>query len=279
MGETGLTVTRGGRRFPVVVLYPAARAGSDAPPPTAGRPYPLVVFSPGFDVDPAVYTPLVSAWVGAGYIVAEPYFPFTAEGAPGGVNESDLVQHPADLRSVIDTMVGLSSAPAGVLSGMVDPARIGVAGHSDGGDVTDAVVADSCCRDPRVKAAEVLSGAELAGFGGSYGPPGVPLLAVQGDADQINAPACSEQIYNGSGMPRYYLDLHGAGHLPPYTAAPGSEVYQQAVSRVTLLFWAAYLGGDSSALSALKRAGVAGPGGTLTAGGPVATVGSCPGAP
>lgn len=277
VGETDVTVVRGTRRFPVVVFYPAAAAGSGTEPLRQAAPYPLVVFSPGFDIDPTVYVPLLSSWVAAGYVVAEAYYPFTAAGAPGGVNESDIVQHPADLRAVIDRMLALSSSPGDPLAGLVDPARIGVAGHSDGGDVADAVVADSCCRDPRVRAAEVLSGAELASFGGTYGPPGLPLLVVQGDADQINLPACSEQIYDGAGSPRYYLDLLGAAHLPPYTAGGGA--YLQAVERVTLLFWQAYLRGSGSALSALHGAGVAGAAATLTAGGPVEQVGYCPGAP
>src|SRR5437763_4187834 len=37
---------------------------------------------------------------------------------------------------------------------------------SDGGDVSLAVAAGSCCRDRAVKAAVILSGAELQAFGG-----------------------------------------------------------------------------------------------------------------
>lgn len=278
VGETALTVARDGRRFPVVVLYPATRPGTGAPPARDRRPYPLIVFSPGFDIDPTVYTSLLASWTTAGYVVAEPYYPFTAAGAPGGVNEEDLVQHPADLRAVVDRMLTATTDPGGPLTGMVDPSRIGVAGHSDGGDVTDAVVADSCCLDPRVRAAAVLSGAELAGFGGTYGPPAVPLLVVQGDDDDINPPACSEQIYNGARAPRYYLDLRGAGHLPPYSSAPGGAVYQEPVRRVTLLFWQAYLKGDGPAAAALAAVSPT-PAATLTSGGPVGVAGTCPGAP
>jgi len=55
-----------------------------------------------------------------------------------------------------------------MLSGLIDPTEIGVVGHSDGADVSLAVATNTCCRDPRVEAAAILSGAELASFGGSY---------------------------------------------------------------------------------------------------------------
>jgi predicted dienelactone hydrolase len=239
----------------------------------------LIVFSPGFDIDPAVYNTLVGRWASFRFVVAVPDYPFTAGGAPGGVNEADIVQHPEDLEATIDELIVVSSSSGTLLTRMIDPSRIGVAGHSDGGDVTDAVVSDSCCRDPRIRAAAVLSGAELTSFGGTYGPIRVPLLVVQGDSDTINAPPCSEQIYSAGGAHRFYLALRGAGHLPPHAAGPSGAVYQQAVDRVSALFWTAYLDDDASAASALEaRTGVAPPA-TLTAGGPVAQIGNCPGAP
>ena len=279
MGTTGVTVARGARQIPVQAFYPAISTGAGTAPLTGGRPYPLIVFSPGFDIAPAVYYALVEHWASLGYVVAVPQYPFTTAGSPGGVNESDILQHPADLEAVIDRLVALSRRTSGALSGLVDPARIGVAGHSDGGDVTDAVVSDSCCIDPRIRAAAVFSGAELASFGGTYGAPRVPLLVVQGDDDRINAPACSEQIYDTAVAPKFYLDLHGAGHLPPYTGASGGEEYQQAVFRISDLFWQGYLRGVSRAVTALQAAQGPVPAGTLTSGGTVPLAGSCPGAP
>jgi predicted dienelactone hydrolase len=279
VGSITLTVTRPGRRFDVLVLYPAADAGPAAAPLTAGRPFALIVFSPGFDLDPGVYDPLVARWASLGFVVAIPDYPFTAAGVPGGVNEADIVQHPADLEAAIDRLLEASLSPGTVLTGMIDRSRIGVAGHSDGGDVTEAAVSDSCCRDPRIRAAAVLSGAELTSFGGTYAPASVPLLVVQGDSDTINDPACSEQIYNTGGSPRFYLDLRGAGHLPPYTGDPSGVEYQQAVDRITALFWAAYLKGQSSALTTLESDAGAGPFATLITGGPVDQNGTCPGAP
>lgn len=264
-----LTVTRVGRRIEVQVFYPSA----------GRRPFPLIVFSPGFDISPSVYDPMVTGWASLGFVVAVPDYPFTAPGATGGVNEADIVQHPADLEATIDQILAMSSRSGNRLDGLIDGTRVAVAGQSDGGDVTDALASNSCCRDPRILAAAVLSGAELTSFGGTYGPAPIPLLVTQGDSDTINAPACSEQVYDTGGSPRFYLDLRGAGHLPPYISDPAAVVYQRAVDRVTGLFWQAYLDRDASARASLDAGRDLGPAASWAAGGPLTVAGACPGAP
>ena len=114
---------------------------------------------------------------------------------------------------MITTLLEATQESGSPLSGLIDANEIGVVGHSDGADVTLAVAADTCCRDPRVKAAAILSGAELASFGGRYAfSDRVPLLITQGSADTINLPACSAHIYNSAASPKYYLDLLGVPH-------------------------------------------------------------------
>src|SRR5437764_1523134 len=94
---------------------------------------------------------------------------------PGGPNEQDIVNHPADLRYVIQTLV---SAPPAAVSRVLDSSEVAVVGQSDGGDVSLAAAGNTCCRSNAVKAAVILSGAELSSFGGNYfrSTP-VPLLA------------------------------------------------------------------------------------------------------
>lgn len=278
--STTIAVTGSDGTFPAEVFYPASHSGF---------PYPLIVFSPGYDVDPGIYAPLIDTWAAARYVVAVPRYPGTAPGGPGELDEADIVNHPADLHAVIDRMLALSSAPNGPMAGVIDPARVGAAGQSDGGDVTDAVIANSCCRDPRIKAAASLSGAELSSFRGTYTTISVPTLVVQGDADTVNAPACSEQIYSRVAAARFYLDLHGASHLGPYTSAatssgstpaPEANNYLRAVETVSLLFWRAYLRDDAVARKQLAGWSMpAVPDVQLYAGGPVAVQGVCPGSP
>ena len=109
----------------------------------------------------------MQSWARAGYVVAAPVFPLENANAPGGPDESDLVNQPADMRFVISRMLAASSAGSGPLAGLLDPKQIAVAGQSDGGDTALAVAYNRYYRDPRVGAAVILSGAELPASVGS----------------------------------------------------------------------------------------------------------------
>jgi len=265
------------RPLPTTVWFPATTAGGITPN-RAHAPYPLVLFSQGYDVDLTPYTTLVEDLASAGFVVAAPLYPHTAPNDPSGVNENDIVNHPADLRFVITTLLGDAQQPGSALSGLLSASAIGLAGHSDGGDVTLAAGANSCCLDRRVKALAVLSGAELAAFGGTYFPgPALPMLVVQGSADTINPPPCSAQLYDGAPAPKYYVDLLGAGHLPPYADA---GTYQTVVARVVTDFFDATLAGQQAGTPAMGTDGnVAGVAAFSTASSAPAALGSCPGAP
>lgn len=271
------------RALPTIVRYPAqgrADAGDHpgATPVSGSRRFPLVVFSQGFDYPAEAYSWLLDAWARAGYVVADPTYPATAPTAPGGVNEQDIVNHPADLRFVIGALLAAGGNRRSVLHGLINPAHVGVVGQSDGGDVSLAVAADSCCRDATVKAAVILSGAELAAFGGTYYTAGsTPLLVVQGSADTINVPGCSAQIYEGAPRPKYYLNVPGAEHLPPYVD-PGPE--RGGVARTVTAFLDAYLAQRPAHLSALVHHRTVAAGETVTTAPlPPGSSTSCPGAP
>ncbi|MGH3850679.1 MAG: chlorophyllase/cutinase-like alpha/beta fold protein, partial [Pseudonocardiaceae bacterium] len=161
-------ITSGTRRLTTTLRYPATTAGTGTPPARGEGPYPIVVFSQGFAIPAEAYANLLDRWAADGFVVADPTYPLTAPESPGGLDESDIVRHPSDLTAVITAVIQEGSTPGTLLSSLVDARRIGVAGHSDGGDVTEAVAADTCCHDPRVGAAVVLSGAELTSMGGTY---------------------------------------------------------------------------------------------------------------
>jgi predicted dienelactone hydrolase len=270
--------------LPVTVRYPATgRAGAGARTAAAvdrsSGPFPLVVFSEGYAASVGEYAGLLNSIARAGYVVAAPTYPRTDPTAPGGLSEADIVNHPGDLRFVISEMLGASRNPADRLHGILALRRVAVIGHSDGGDVSLAVVANSCCRDPRVSAAVILSGAEFSAFGGRYfATSGVPLLVVQGTADTINPPACSVQLYNAAPSPKYYLEIPGAEHQPPYLDPGPMRV---GVSRSVVAFLSAYLRGNVRALSAVEHGDALPASETLSSGpsAPPVSGSSCPGAP
>jgi len=85
----------------------------------------LIVFGHGWNSNPGVYEQLLDEWAQAGYLVAAPVFPDSSNLLPG-TPISDYGEQAEDLSFVITAML---KGPAGP----VDPQKIVVAGHSDGG--------------------------------------------------------------------------------------------------------------------------------------------------
>jgi dienelactone hydrolase len=234
----------GGKRIarPVTTYlwYPPAADGSG--------PWPLVVFGHGFATTPFRYRRLLQAWAAAGYLVAAPVFPLGNAHAPGGPDENDIVNQPRDMSFVITRLLAASASPESRLHGLADGTRIAVTGQSDGAETAFATAYERPWHDRRVRAAVILSGAELGGHAPliSHAP---PLLAVQGTADRINPPIYTLDLFHAVGRPRFLLLLRHSGHLGPYTV-PGPRL--AAVERVSIAFLDHYL--RSQPLGAISRA-------------------------
>jgi dienelactone hydrolase len=255
------------RPLGVVVRYPAlgdpARVDiRQAAPATADGPFPLIVFGHGFNVTPDTYSRLLQAWAQAGYVVAAPVFPVTNAHAPGGAHEPDLVNQPTDMSFVISRMLASNVAGYGILSGLIRPDEIAVAGHSDGGSTALAVAYNSRYIDRRVRAAMILSGAKIPGVRGyHFRAARRPLLAVQGTADRSNFPASTSDYFRVAPPPKFLLSLLGATHLAPYaTQQPQLGI----VERETIAFLDDYLKGLAGASSRMWKAGVVAGTATLT---------------
>jgi dienelactone hydrolase len=224
------------RRLATIVRWPAT-----------GGPHPLVVFAHGFVLTPADYAPLLQTIASAGYVVAAPIFPLTNAHAAGGPNEADLVNQPRDVSFAISRLLALNRSN-GRLRGAVEPSRIAVAGQSDGGITALAVAYDARDRDRRVRAAIIMSGARPAGFG-SFPRDGPPLLAMQGTADPLDAPATTAAYFSVAYRPKFLVWLVGASHRPPYT---DEQPQLGIVERSVVAFLGHYL--EGLPLAAFERA-------------------------
>jgi dienelactone hydrolase len=246
------------RTLVTYVRYPALGSPDrtdvpDSPAARAGGPFPLVIFGHGYAVTPELYAHLLQSWARAGYVVAAPVFPRENANAPGGPDESDLINQPTDISFVISRLLAASSAGMGPLAGLIDSTHIAVAGQSDGGETALAVAYSRRFRDRRVGAAMILSGAEMSGVGGfSFARGRPPLLATQGTADKINQAKFTDAFFRTARRPKYLLRLLGAGHLPPYTR---QQPQLAIVERVAIAFLDSYLKRIPGALQRLVALG------------------------
>ena len=190
-------------------------------PGQPGRPYPLIVFAHGSGGLGTRYDRLFRTWAEAGYVVAAPAFPIARDDAAAGEWQIDLPKLPGDMSFVIDQVLRLSAGAGSALEGAVDPAKIGVAGHSMGGMTALAVAGNTCCHDGRIKAAVVLAGRETPfGSGQFWNRIITPILLVHGDADYNVVYGDGRRAYANAPPPRFLLTVLDGDHGTPYTGDP-----------------------------------------------------------
>ena len=194
------------RTLVTTIWYPARASGAAAA--SGDGPYPLIVFAHGLGGSPQQYQQLLTAWAAAGYVVAAPLFPLSSSQTPGGPDGGDIGNQPGDMSFVIDQLLSASAGASGPLSGLVDPNEIGAAGHSNGAITTLGLVANSCCRDTRVKAAVVMAGTTEGLGRGSYDLAKAPPLLVVSDVHDGLVPyADAVAVFNQARGPKALLAL------------------------------------------------------------------------
>ena len=219
--------------------------------PQGKGPFPLIVHAHGLSGHPDKFTELASGWVSNGYVVAMPEFPLTSNQAPGGTVIADYVNQPDDVSFVIYQLLTLSEDQADPLAGMIDPNRIGVSGLSLGGGTVWALVSHSCCRDPRIKAAIVMSGLRFP-FEGTDDFTNPPVLLEHLTGDTSFAYETAVEPYKQARAPKFLITLIGTGHGGPFENTPSP--HDQIATNTTLEFWDAWLLGDETAVDRLLAA-------------------------
>jgi dienelactone hydrolase len=215
--------------------------------PTTGGPFPLIVFAHGFGLVGTDYHALLRAWAAHGYVVAAPNFPLSSSDADGGASIADFYEQPLDLSFVITAMIKLKGDH-------VDPRHVGVAGHSLGGVTVLGLTNNTCCRDPRVKAAVAMAGDIVSFPGGEYTNKRTPpLLLLHGDQDQTVPYQGSRDAFSMGAPPKFLVTLLGGDHDGPFLNS--SSPAFQAVVATTLDFFDTYLKGKRNELGHIRRDG------------------------
>jgi dienelactone hydrolase len=205
-------------------------------------PLPVVVFAHGWDSDPSHYDSLLDAWASAGYLVVAPTFPDSTDTTPGEP-VSDYPEQVGDLSFVITSLL------AGNVSGVgpIDPHRIAVAGHSDGGTDVALMALNPAYADPRVKAYLSLSSEIPVGMAGPWGVPTAgDLLVAVGTADEYGLLPKATQVYQTADMVKALLTVSGGDHLDTFVA-PTAQA--QAVRDEMVRFLQAALGPGSASVT------------------------------
>jgi dienelactone hydrolase len=260
--------TEAGSQTPAL---PERTLPTDAYVPEGTGPFPLIVFAHGLSGHPDKFTKLLSVWARAGYVVVAPAFPLTNDKVPGSDgNWQGLYAQPGDISFVLDSVLGTGGDQDGMatltgqlpggdggppLADRVDHARIGIGGLSLGGATTYGVAFNTCCRDDRFKAAEVLSGAQLPVGVPPHGDlrldGHLPLLIVHGDHDGAFAYRLPNEIFAAASPPVWFVTFLGGTHAPPFENADSR--WDTVAEQVTTDFWDATIGGLPDAMSRFEE--------------------------
>jgi dienelactone hydrolase len=231
----------------VAYYHPQRALPTDVYLPPVGGPRPLIVLAHGVDGAPRKFSLLLHAWANAGFVAAAPRFPATADAADGGVGWNglnDYKQQPADVSFVITQLLRSDIADR------IDASRIAVAGMSLGGGTIYGLIDNTCCVDPRIKAAAIFDGIRLP-FSGTTEANRVPVLIMHGDHDPRVNYSTAVSSYASSAPPKWFVTLIGGLHSQAYEDAPSP--FDAIVTRVTIDYWQRTLLGDAAAGSRLLR--------------------------
>ena len=191
-----------GRTFNTTLWYPQDAQGE----------LPFVLHSHGLVSSRSDLQYMARHLASYGYVVASADYPLTNGSAPGGATPTDLVNQPADVSFLIDSVLSLigDSKP---FSGIIDLERIGLTGYSLGGLTSTLATFHPRDRDHRVKATVSIAGPAAIFTDRFYQTVDTPFLMIAGTADalvnhQANAVPIPRRAPSGD-----LLSIWGGTHL------------------------------------------------------------------
>lgn len=168
---------------------------------------------------------------------------------------------------IVDALLQLNDDPDSSLYGTMDEERIGAVGHSFGGETILGLTGahpDPACRDERIRAAVILSGAVFP-FQDRLGEIRLPLMVMQGDAvDDLDLHGIPRRAaYERSQGPAIFLmflgGVHGSfanGRCPSdltVRECANTDPIARAINEYTVAFFDMYLRTDPGAEAVLSQ--------------------------
>ena len=277
-----------GRTIPTRIHYP-----------TAPGPWPVILFSHGFGGSLAAFGETGRYWAARGVVVIHPTHTDSVQvpdptlpaedaravrqalaaaigGRPGGPPLTEVMERPIFLRSRladIGFLLGLVRArdarlPASVRDRM-DPARIGMAGHSFGAYLTLVLCGARLSPEPPpplpagFRAGMAISGQGSGRLGlkaGAFDRMSLPLFSVTGTRDVGAAgetPDWRLEAFRSARPGRQYAAILDGFRHGDFDAPESDPVLGKPAGRLRALqsaFWRATLAGDASGWADLDRA-------------------------
>jgi predicted dienelactone hydrolase len=181
-------------------------------PKEATGTLPLLIYSHGFLSHRRETEYLAEHLASHGFLVAAADHPVTNGDAPGGPDVWDVLQQPADVSFLIDSVLALDGAER-PFSGRVDRDRIGAMGLSLGGLTMTLVAFHPKLRDERVRAVISIAGPSAFFSRRFFETAEVPFLMIAGIDDAIvpytaNGPPILERAPTGA-----LLSIAGGSHV------------------------------------------------------------------
>ncbi len=244
-GWRQVTVSRpGGDTFTARLYYPATASGENTPYDAGAAPYPAVSFGHGYLTSRAYYQSTLRQLATWGYFVI--------------ATESGMELFPShsayagDLLHCLSYLEDANADPASWLSGQVDVAHFGLAGHSMGGGASILAAA----RDARVVAVANLAAAETTPSAEAAMPDvHAAVRLIVGSDDGIVSPATTRAMFDNGLAPRQFASIQGGSHcgfldVDNLFCDSGSMSRTDQLARTRRLlteFFNLYLRGDAAA--------------------------------